>query len=53
MNESEYVSKRLNSSRDDRQDCGKKMNDGKLRGSIGVNKANRVIKMVNEHKSRR
>jgi len=53
MNEKDYVSKRLSSSRDDRQCEDKKWDDAILRGSIGTHKANEVIKMIDDYKSRR
>lgn len=51
--ESDYVAKRLRSDSDDRCDSGKLNADAELRGHLGTMKANAIIKMIDEHKSRR
>jgi len=53
MEEREYVSDRLSTNKDDRCSDEKKDMDAKLRGSIGSLKADKIIKMIDEHKSRR
>jgi len=53
MNESDYARQRLSNSKDDRCEDSKKSLDAKLRGSMGCHKANEVIKMIDDHKSRR
>ena len=50
---SDYVAKRLRSGRDDRCDSDKLNADAELRGHLGTMKADRIIKMIDEHKSRR
>ncbi len=51
--ESDYVAKRLRSDSDDRCDDDKLTADAMLRGHLGTHKANIIIKMIDEHKSRR
>jgi len=51
--ESDYVAKRLLSGMDDRCDSDKLTADAELRGHLGTHKANIIIKMIDEHKSRR
>jgi len=51
--ESNYVAKRLLSNLDDRCDSDKLTADAELRGHLGDLKANAIIKMIDEHKSRR
>lgn len=53
MDIEKYVSKRLSDDRDDRCSDAKKWNDAKLRGSLGCQRANEVIKMIDDFKSRR
>lgn len=47
-----YLSERLNSSKDDRQSDRKLDNDARLRGSLGEKEANRIIKTIDDIKSR-
>ena len=51
--ESKYVAKRLLSDMDDRCDDSKLTADAELRGHLGTNKANKIIKMIDDHKSQR
>ena len=50
---SDYAAKRLQTNRDDRCDRQKMWDDAKLRGTMGVNQANRLIAAIDDLKSRR
>lgn len=52
-NEKDYISQRLSNGCDDRQSDKKLDSDARLRGSIGEKKANEIIKIIDDLKSRR
>ena len=53
MNAQEYITKRLSTNRDDRQELGKQSADVQLRGSIGETEAKKIIETIDSLKARR
>lgn len=53
MNKSEYINQRLQDNKDDRQSDSKLNADARLRGSIGSKEADKIINMIDNHKSMR
>jgi len=47
----EYAKGRLSTSKDDRCDRAKKNEDAKLRGRLGIHRANKIIAKIDEIKS--
>lgn len=50
MNVQDYITKRLSTNRDDRQELGKQRADAELRGSIGECEAKKIVDAIDKIK---